>query len=59
MYMAIESMYFLAKKQEGIADEFLKKLGTWASSIKVCDPLEKECRLGPLVSASQVCDLNV
>jgi betaine-aldehyde dehydrogenase len=39
---------------EGIADEFLKKIGTWASSIKVGDPLEDGCRLGPLVSAGQV-----
>jgi betaine-aldehyde dehydrogenase len=39
--------------QEGIADEFLKKLGIWASSIKVSDPLEKDCRLGPLVSEGQ------
>jgi betaine-aldehyde dehydrogenase len=39
--------------QEGIADEFLKKITTWASSIKVSDPLEKDCRLGPLVSESQ------
>lgn len=38
---------------EGIADEFLRKIGTWASSIKVGDPLEDGCRLGPLVSAGQ------
>ncbi|KAG6542963.1 hypothetical protein Mapa_015655 [Marchantia paleacea] len=41
--------------QEGIASEFLRKLATWASSIKISDPLEKDCRLGPLVSDSQVC----
>ncbi|OAE24504.1 hypothetical protein AXG93_1615s1580 [Marchantia polymorpha subsp. ruderalis] len=39
--------------QEGIASEFLRKLATWASSIKISDPLEKDCRLGPLVSDSQ------
>ncbi|CAM6108451.1 unnamed protein product [Calypogeia fissa] len=39
--------------QESIAPEFLKKLGTWASSIKISNPLEKDCRLGPVVSASQ------
>jgi betaine-aldehyde dehydrogenase len=39
--------------QEGIADEFLKKLASWASNIKVSDPLEQGCRLGPLVSENQ------
>ncbi|KAG0562283.1 hypothetical protein KC19_9G133600 [Ceratodon purpureus] len=39
--------------QESIADEFLKKIASWASSIKVSDPQEKDCRLGPLVNENQ------
>ena len=40
--------------QEDIANEFIEKLVTWAKSIKVSDPLEEGCRLGPVVSAGQV-----
>ncbi|WOL06645.1 betaine aldehyde dehydrogenase 2-like [Canna indica] len=38
---------------ESIAEEFLGKLVTWAKSIKVSDPLEEGCRLGPVVSEGQ------
>lgn len=40
--------------QEAIAKEFLERLVTWAKNIKVSDPLEEGCRLGPVVSAGQV-----
>ncbi|KAH9290655.1 hypothetical protein KI387_034772, partial [Taxus chinensis] len=39
--------------QESIAKEFIDKLVTWTKSIKICDPLEKDCRLGPVVSEGQ------
>ncbi|KAL2632490.1 hypothetical protein R1flu_003969 [Riccia fluitans] len=39
--------------QEGIAPAFLKRLAAWTSSIKITNPLEKECRLGPLVNDIQ------
>ncbi|CAA7407680.1 unnamed protein product [Spirodela intermedia] len=38
---------------ENIADEFLKKMCRWAANIKVSDPLEEGCRLGPVVSQGQ------
>ena len=40
--------------QESIAKEFLERLVAWAKNIKVSDPLEEGCRLGPVVSAGQV-----
>uniref|UniRef100_A0A0D6R8L5 Aldehyde dehydrogenase domain-containing protein n=1 Tax=Araucaria cunninghamii TaxID=56994 RepID=A0A0D6R8L5_ARACU len=39
--------------QENIAKEFIEKLVLWTKSIKICDPLEKGCRLGPVVSEGQ------
>ncbi|KAL3690156.1 hypothetical protein R1sor_016465 [Riccia sorocarpa] len=39
--------------QEGIAPAFLKKLAAWTSSIKISNPLEKDCRLCPLVNDTQ------
>ncbi|KAM0939006.1 putative betaine-aldehyde dehydrogenase [Dioscorea sansibarensis] len=43
---------------EDIADQFIEKLVTWAKSIKVSDPLEEGCRLGPVVSAGQYEKVN-
>lgn len=39
--------------QESIASEFLDELIKWTESIKISDPLEKGCRLGPVVSEGQ------
>ncbi|KVI06378.1 betaine aldehyde dehydrogenase, chloroplastic [Cynara cardunculus var. scolymus] len=38
---------------EKIAAEFLDKLVKWAKNIKISDPLEEGCRLGPVVSGGQ------
>lgn len=38
---------------ESIATEFLDKLVKWTKSIKIADPMEEGCRLGPVVSAGQ------
>ncbi|KAI3499377.1 hypothetical protein L1887_35176 [Cichorium endivia] len=38
---------------ESIADEFLDKMVKWAKNIKISDPLEEGCRLGPVVSGGQ------
>ncbi|XP_044476242.1 betaine aldehyde dehydrogenase 1, chloroplastic [Mangifera indica] len=38
---------------ESIAAEFLDELVKWAKNIKVSDPLEEGCRLGPVVSEGQ------
>jgi len=38
---------------ESIAKEFLERLVAWAKNIKVSDPMEEGCRLGPVVSAGQ------
>lgn len=40
--------------QESIASEFFEKLVKWSQNIKVSDPLEDGCRLGPIVSEGQV-----
>lgn len=40
--------------QESIATAFLEKLVKWCENIKISDPLEEGCRLGPIVSAGQV-----
>eukprot|EP00270_Netrium_digitus_P005880 TRINITY_DN1790_c0_g1_i1.p1 TRINITY_DN1790_c0_g1~~TRINITY_DN1790_c0_g1_i1.p1 ORF type:complete len:461 (+),score=142.51 TRINITY_DN1790_c0_g1_i1:204-1385(+) len=39
--------------QKGIADEFKRKLAEWAASVKISDPLEKGCRLGPIINEGQ------
>ncbi|XP_042406603.1 betaine aldehyde dehydrogenase 1, chloroplastic-like [Zingiber officinale] len=38
---------------ENISGEFLRKLVIWAQNIKVSDPFEEGCRLGPVVSEGQ------
>ncbi|CAI9787274.1 unnamed protein product [Fraxinus pennsylvanica] len=38
---------------ESIAAEFLDKLVKWCKNIKISDPLEEGCRLGPVVSSGQ------
>ncbi|KOM40344.1 hypothetical protein LR48_Vigan04g054200 [Vigna angularis] len=38
---------------ESIATEFVDKLVKWAKNIKISDPLEEGCRLGPIVSEGQ------
>ncbi|KAL6181520.1 hypothetical protein ACLB2K_048175 [Fragaria x ananassa] len=38
---------------ESIASKFLERLAEWCKNIKISDPLEKGCRLGPLVSQGQ------
>lgn len=43
--------------QESIAAEFLDRLVKWCKNIKISDPFEEGCRLGPVVSKSQVCIL--
>lgn len=48
----------LVKCQERIADEFLDKLVKWTKNIKISDPFEEGCRLGPVVSKGQVILLN-
>ncbi|CAL5201546.1 unnamed protein product [Lathyrus oleraceus] len=38
---------------ESIVVEFVDKLVKWAENIKISDPLEEGCRLGPIVSEAQ------
>ena len=38
---------------ERIADNFYARLKQRAESIKIGDPLDEECRLGPVVAESQ------
>ncbi|KAE9610051.1 hypothetical protein Lal_00006631 [Lupinus albus] len=38
---------------ESIATEFLNRLVKWAKNIKISDPFEEGCRLGPVVSEGQ------
>ncbi|OIW17713.1 hypothetical protein TanjilG_29063 [Lupinus angustifolius] len=38
---------------ESIASEFLNRLVKWAKNIKISDPFEEGCRLGPVVSEGQ------
>ncbi|KAL8529762.1 hypothetical protein ACS0TY_006988 [Phlomoides rotata] len=38
---------------ESIAAAFLEKLVKWCENIKISDPLEESCRLGPVVSGGQ------
>ncbi|KAJ6882160.1 betaine aldehyde dehydrogenase 1 [Populus alba x Populus x berolinensis] len=38
---------------ESIASEFLDRLVKWTKKIKISDPFEEGCRLGPLVSGEQ------
>ncbi|RVX18559.1 Betaine aldehyde dehydrogenase 2, mitochondrial [Vitis vinifera] len=39
--------------QESTAAEFLDKLVKWTKNIKISDPLEEGCKLGPVVSRGQ------
>ncbi|XP_052176261.1 aminoaldehyde dehydrogenase 2, peroxisomal [Diospyros lotus] len=39
--------------QESIATEFVDRLVKWTKNIKISDPMEEGCRLGPVVSAGQ------
>ncbi|XP_031105614.1 betaine aldehyde dehydrogenase, chloroplastic-like [Ipomoea triloba] len=39
--------------QESIAAEFVNKLLAWTKNIKISDPLEEGCKLGPIVSQAQ------
>lgn len=39
--------------QDTIAAEFLEKLVKWTKNIKISDPMEEGCRLGPVVSRGQ------
>ncbi|XP_010550673.1 PREDICTED: betaine aldehyde dehydrogenase 2, mitochondrial [Tarenaya hassleriana] len=38
---------------ERIAEEFLDKMVKWTKNIKISDPLDEGCRLGPVVSKGQ------
>ncbi|XP_028781761.1 betaine aldehyde dehydrogenase 1, chloroplastic isoform X1 [Neltuma alba] len=38
---------------ESIAEQFLNRLVKWIKNIKISDPLEEGCRLGPVVSKGQ------
>ncbi|KAJ4747625.1 Aldehyde dehydrogenase [Rhynchospora pubera] len=38
---------------QNIAKEFIERMVIWAQNIKVSDPLEEGCRLGPVVSEGQ------
>ena len=40
--------------QEGVAPAFYKQLKKRAESIKQCDPLTEDCRMGPVVSQDQL-----
>lgn len=40
--------------QESIATELLNRMVKWIKNIKISDPLEEGCRLGPVVSEGQV-----
>lgn len=42
------------KLQTKIAKEFKERMVAWSKNIKVSDPLEDGCRLGPVVSEGQV-----
>ncbi|KAM3374660.1 aminoaldehyde dehydrogenase 2 isoform X1 [Capsicum galapagoense] len=39
--------------QESIASAFLDRLILWTKNIKISDPLEEDCKLGPIVSSAQ------
>ena len=40
--------------QEGVAPAFFKQLKKRAESIKQCDPMTEDCRMGPVVSQGQL-----
>ncbi|VGO18950.1 aldehyde dehydrogenase family protein [Pontiella sulfatireligans] len=39
--------------QEGIADEFVKRLTDFANEMKVCDPLEDDSKIGAIINETQ------
>ncbi|KAM3307827.1 hypothetical protein P3S67_009571 [Capsicum chacoense] len=39
--------------QESIASAFLDRLILWTKNIKISDPLEEDCKLGPIISSAQ------
>ncbi|KAK4735368.1 hypothetical protein R3W88_009629 [Solanum pinnatisectum] len=39
--------------QETIAPQFLARLLEWTKNIKISDPLEEDCKLGPVISRGQ------
>jgi betaine-aldehyde dehydrogenase len=39
--------------QEGIADEFVKRLTAFAEEMKVCDPLDEESKIGAIINDPQ------
>ncbi|CAN4088232.1 unnamed protein product [Withania somnifera] len=39
--------------QETIAPQFLDRLLEWTKNIKISDPLEEDCKLGPVISRGQ------
>lgn len=40
--------------QDTIASQFLDRLLEWTKNIKISDPLEEDCKLGPVISRGQV-----
>jgi hypothetical protein len=53
--MAISFTLLTSKAlQKNIAKEFVERMVAWSKNIKVSDPLEEGCRLGPVVSEGQV-----
>lgn len=46
------------KLQTKIAKEFKERMVAWSKNIKVSDPLEEGCRLGPVISEGQVLHVN-
>lgn len=54
LVLVINSVDLVEIFQESIADAFLEKLVKWCENIKISNPLEEGCRLGPVVSAQQV-----
>lgn len=39
--------------QRGIAEKFIQRMVEWSKAIKISNPLEKGCRLGPVVNENQ------
>ncbi|CAN4099332.1 unnamed protein product [Withania somnifera] len=39
--------------QESVASAFLDRLLLWTKNIKISDPVEEDCKLGPIVSSGQ------
>lgn len=54
MFVIVLTEILLTYFQEKIATEFLDKLVKWCQNIKISNPLDEGCRLGPVVSEGQV-----